>query len=60
MIILDTDVLSALMCQEWVQVVAKWLDGQAESSVWTTSITLMELWYGFQSMLPGRRRERMT
>lgn len=59
MIILDTNVLSALMRAQPDQVVLTWLDRQPDSSVWTTSITLMEIWYGLQSM-PGRRRDRMT
>jgi toxin FitB len=60
MIILDTNVLSALMRPEPEAVVLKWLDKQPESSIWTTSITLMEIRYGLQSMPAGRRREQMT
>jgi toxin FitB len=60
MIILDTNVLSALMRAQPDQVVLQWLDRQPDSSVWTTSITIMELRYGLQIMPPGRRRERMT
>jgi predicted nucleic acid-binding protein len=60
MIILDTDVLSALMRAEPDQVVVRWLDRQPDSSVWTTSISLMEIRYGLQIMPAGRRRERMT
>jgi predicted nucleic acid-binding protein len=39
--------------------VLSWLDRQPESSIWTTTITLMELRYGVQSMPPGRRQEQM-
>src|ERR1700756_2815852 len=60
MIILDTNVLSALMRAQPDQAVMQWLDRQPDSSVWTTSITIMELRYGLQIMPPGRRRERMT
>jgi toxin FitB len=60
MIILDTDVLSALMRVELDRTVMNWLDRQAESSIWTTSITVMELRYGLQVMPAGRRRERLT
>jgi toxin FitB len=59
MIILDTNVLSALMRAQPDQTVMKWLDRQPDSSVWTTSITVMELRYGLQIMPAGRRRERM-
>jgi hypothetical protein len=60
MIILDTDVLSALMRAQPDQAVTKWLDRQPEHSIWTTSITLMEIHYGLQIMPAGRRRDRMT
>ena len=60
MIILDTDVLSALMRAEPDPTVMRWLDRQPDSSVWTTSITVMEIRYGLQIMPAGQRRERMT
>lgn len=60
MIILDTNVLSALMRPQPETVVLKWLDNQPKSSIWTTSITLMEIRYGIEIMPSGRRRERMT
>ena len=59
MILLDTDVLSALMRAEPAMTVVKWLDKQPESSIWTTSITVMEIRYGLQIMPTGRRRQRM-
>lgn len=59
MIILDTNVLSALMGVKPAVVVVQWLDRQPPSSIWTTSITLMELRYGLQSMPAGQRRESM-
>ena len=43
MILLDTDVLSSLMRAEPAMAVVKWLDEQPESSIWTTSITVMEI-----------------
>jgi len=60
MIILDTDVLSALMRAKPDPAVVTWLDRQPDSSIWTTSITVMEICYGLQSMPAGRRRESMT
>jgi toxin FitB len=60
MIILDTNVLSALMRPEPEAVVVKWLDQQPRSSIWTTSITLMEIRYGIQIMPAGRRSERLA
>ena len=60
MIIVDTNVLSALARPEPEAAVLQWLDRQPELSIWTTSITLMEVRYGLQSMPAGRRREQMT
>ena len=56
MIILDTNVLSALMLSEPEVVVATWLDRQARTSVWTTSVTIFEIRYGLIAMPAGRRR----
>jgi hypothetical protein len=60
MIVLDTNVLSALMHPEPDAAVLQWLDRQPESSIWTTSITLMEIRYELRSMPAGRRREQMA
>jgi predicted nucleic acid-binding protein len=60
MIVLDTNVLCALMRPEPEPQVLRWLDAQPESSIWTTTITLVELRYGLQTMPAGRRRDQMT
>ena len=57
MILLDTNVLSALMSPRPDQAVLNWLNQQPESSIWTTTITLMELRYGVASLPAGRRRQ---
>jgi predicted nucleic acid-binding protein len=56
MIVLDTNVLSALMLAQPEVVVASWLDRQARTSVWTTSITIFEIRCGLTAMPAGRRR----
>ncbi|SRR6266508_2634808 len=56
MIILDTNVLSALMLSEHEVVVAAWLDRQARTSVWTTAVTILEIRYGLAAMPAGRRQ----
>jgi predicted nucleic acid-binding protein len=56
MIVLDTNVLSALMQQIPDTRVLAWLDRQPRSSIWTTSITLLEIRYGLQIMAIGKRR----
>jgi toxin FitB len=56
MIILDTNVLSALMHQAPDASVVAWLDRQPQTSVWTTSVTLLEVRFGLQIMATGKRR----
>jgi len=57
MILLDTNVLSALMRTEPDVIVVDWLDSQPSESIWTTSVTLFEIRIGLE-LLPssGRRR----
>ena len=57
MIILDTNVLSALMVKPAESVVLAWLDRQPEESTWTTSITILEIRFGLEIMERGRRRD---
>jgi predicted nucleic acid-binding protein len=55
-IILDTNVLSALMRQTPDHNVVGWLDRQPRTSVWTTSVTLFEIRFGLQILANGRRK----
>ena len=56
MIILDTNVLSALMHRTPDTSVIAWLDRQPRTSVWTTSITILEVRFGLQVMPGGKKR----
>lgn len=56
MIVLDTNVISALMRKEPEKPVVKWLDAQPSTSVWITAITVMEIHFGLQAMPKGRRQ----
>ena len=56
MIILDTNVISALMQQQPDPVVVAWLDEQPAESIWITSITLFEARYGIALLTHGQRR----
>jgi len=60
MIILDTNVLSALMRQAPDVKAVMWLDGQSRTSVWTTSITALEIRFGLQIMAAGKRRSLLS
>lgn len=57
MIILDTNVLSALMRADPEPAVVAWLDRQPAESVWITSITLFEARFGLALLTKGRRRQ---
>lgn len=59
MIILDTNVLSSLMRQVPDKRVVAWLDQQPRTSIWTTSITVLEIQFGLQMMPSGRRRSAL-
>ena len=56
MIILDTNVLSALMKQQPDAQVVAWLDEQPAESVWLNSITLFEARYGLALLASGQGR----
>jgi predicted nucleic acid-binding protein len=56
MILLDTNVVSALMNQNPEPRVVAWLDRQPEPSIWTTSITVLEIRFGMQILPSGKRR----
>ncbi|HJS37555.1 MAG TPA: type II toxin-antitoxin system VapC family toxin [Burkholderiales bacterium] len=59
MIILDTDVLSALMANAPDRAVVQWLDRQPADSVWITTVTLFEVHYGIAKLPAGRRRREL-
>lgn len=59
MIILDTNVLSALMRTAPDAPVIMWLDQQAADSIWITSITVFETRFGLGVLPPGRRRRTL-
>ena len=57
MIILDTNVLSALMQTKPDLRVVSWLDRVPAESVWITSITLFEVQFGLALLPDGKRRK---
>lgn len=56
MILLDTNVLSALMRREPETRVADWLNTRPVESIWTTSVTVFEVRLGLEILSPGKRR----
>lgn len=59
MIILDTNVISAVMQREPDPTVLAWLDLQPPESLWTTTITVFEVRFGIELLPPGRRRRQL-
>lgn len=58
MVILDTNVISALMRADPEPSVIEWLDRQSSVSVWTTAINVLEITFGLEVMPGGKRRSR--
>jgi toxin FitB len=55
-IVLDTNVLSALMQHKPDAKVVAWLDSQHAESVWISSVTLFEARYGLALLAAGQRQ----
>ena len=60
MIILDTNVLSALMNDPTEPAVVGWLDRQPRSSIWTTSVTVFEIQNGLGTMAVGKKQATLS
>ena len=59
MIILDTNVVSALMQRTPDIAVIDWLNQQPAESIWLTSITIFETRFGLALLPKGRRRDSL-
>lgn len=59
MIILDTNVVSALMQRTPDVAVIDWLNEQPAESIWLTSITIFETRFGLALLPKGRRRDSL-
>ena len=59
MIILDTNVVSALMQRTPDSAVIEWLNQQPAESIWLTSITVFETRFGLALLPGGRRRDSL-
>jgi predicted nucleic acid-binding protein len=59
MIVLDTNVISALMRREPDVTVRRWLDDRPAESIWITAITMFEIRFGIETLAEGRRRRQL-
>ena len=56
MIVLDTNVISALMRKVPDAKVLAWLDRQPRILIWTSAVNVLEIRFGFEVMPVGERR----
>lgn len=56
MIVLDTNVISALMAPVQEPAIVQWFDSVAPASVFTTTITRAEILYGVRILPDGKRK----
>ena len=59
MIVLDTNVVSALISAEKVQLVATWLDNQPIDQIWISAIVVFEIRMGIERLVGGRKRRHL-
>lgn len=59
MMLVDTNVLSAMMRIAGEPAVERWFDAQSPESIWTTTITVFEIRFGLALLAPSRRRDRL-
>lgn len=60
MVLLDTNILSALMSPKPHHEVVEWLDTQDPVSVFISSVTIAEISYGLESLPVGKRRRQLS
>jgi toxin FitB len=58
-ILLDTNVLSALMRDPADAAVVAWLDRQVSDEVWTSAVNVFEIRFGLSRLPDGRRRRAL-
>jgi len=56
MIVLDTNVVSALMRPDMNPAINSWLDRQEPSAIWTTAVSVLEVRSGILLLSDGRRK----
>lgn len=59
MILLDTNVLSALMQDHPDAKLIDWLNNQTPAEIWTTAITVFEIRFGLSRLKPSKKRAKL-
>ncbi len=60
MIVLDTNVVSEIMCARPEPAVLAWLDAQAPSELWLTAVGAAELMFGVARLEDGARKRQLA
>lgn len=60
MLLLDTNVVSALMRRELEPAVTHWFDHQIETQLFACTVTIHEVRYGIEKLKTGRRRDELA
>jgi predicted nucleic acid-binding protein len=60
MIVLDTNVVSEAMKPQPHAAVQAWLDAQLAQTLYLSSVTLAELWFGIGTLPDGRRKDALA
>jgi len=60
MIVLDTNVVSELMRPDAAPLVFEWAARQPRSALFTTTVTMAEIFYGLELLAKGRKRLDLT
>jgi predicted nucleic acid-binding protein len=60
MIVFDSNVLSEFMRPNPAERVRRWQSEQEQTRLFTTSITVAEIWFGIQRLPDGQRKERFA
>jgi toxin FitB len=58
-LVLDTNVVSELMRPRAAPAVTAWVNARANTSLWITSVTQAELWFGARVLRPGQKRQAL-
>jgi predicted nucleic acid-binding protein len=60
MIILDTNVISALMLNDPAKIIQTWMDRQSLQDLYIAAISVFELVYGIERLPIGKRRTQLA
>ncbi len=60
MLLLDTNIVSAVMLVRPDPVAVAWLDAAPAESLWLSSVSIFEIRFGIAALTAGRKRDRLS